>query len=45
MHESWCKKLKQGNDTSKEITNASSTSNVRNETNIANVESELLPLK
>ena len=45
MHESWCKKSKQGSDTSEEITNVSSTSNVGNETKIANVESELLPLE
>ena len=40
MHKSWCKKLKQRNDTSKQKTNVSSTTNVRNETNKANVDSE-----
>lgn len=40
MHESWCKKLKQRNDTSKQKTNVSSTTNVRNETNKANADSE-----
>ena len=40
MHNSWCKKLKQRNDTSKQKTNVSSTTNVRNETNNANADSE-----
>ena len=40
MHESWCKKFKQRNGTSKQTTNVSSTSNVRNKTNKANAQSE-----
>ena len=40
MHESWCKKLKQRNDTSKQTTNVSSTTNIGNETNKANADSE-----
>ena len=40
MHESWCIKLKQRNDTSKQTTNVSSTSNVGNETNKVNANSE-----
>ena len=39
-NESWCKKLKQRNDTSKQTANVSSTSNVGNETNKANAESK-----
>ena len=40
MHKSWCKKLKQCNDTNKQTKNVSSSSNVGNETNKANTQSE-----
>ena len=37
MLESWCKKLRQSNDTSKQTPNVPSSSNVGNKTNKANV--------
>ena len=40
MHESWYNKLKQCNDTSKQTTNVSFTSNAGDENNKANPESE-----